>query len=94
MDISSRDFEAHPSLFLRRAEAGETIVVTDQGRPIAELRPAQAPATSEEAALLEFVRSGLVTPPARQRALAPGAALRLAGPPVSQAILEDRKDRF
>ena len=93
MDISSRDFEAQPSVFLRRAEAGETIVVTDHGRPIAELRPAQPSRPSEEAALLELVRSGLATPPSRPRGSA-GNPMRLSGLPVSQALLDDRKDRF
>lgn len=93
MDISARDFEAQPSVFLRRAEAGETIVVTDHGRPIAELRPIPVAANSEEGALLELVRAGMITPPARIRG-SQGAPLRLAGVPISQALLEDRKDRF
>ena len=92
MDISSRDFEAHPNLFLRRAEAGETIVVTDQGRAIAELRPAQ-PAGKEEAALLGLARAGILTPPQHSRRKQ-SASLKLTGPSMAQTILEDRKDRF
>lgn len=93
MDISSRDFEAQPSLFLRRAEAGETIVVTDHGRAIAELRPVQPPAAKEETALLGLARAGILTPPLRFRQ-EQGASLKLAGPSMAQTILEDRKDRF
>ncbi len=92
MDISSRDFEAQPSHFLRRAEAGETIVVTDQGRAIAELRPAQSGKT-DEAALIDLARSGMITPPSRPRS-AREAGLQLSGPSIAQTIVEDRKDRF
>lgn len=92
MDVSSRDFAAQASLLLRRAEAGETIVVTDHGRAIAELRPVLAVADGDEAALLDLVRSGLVTAPIRRTTeLTP---LKLTGPSISAAILEDRQDRF
>lgn len=93
MDISSRDFEAQPNLFLRRAEAGETIVVTDQGRAIAELRPAQPSTTTEEAALLGLMRAGIVTPPQSFRK-GHSASLKLAGTSIAQTIVDDRKDRF
>ncbi len=93
MDISSREFAAQPDHFLRRAEAGETIVVTDHGRAIAELRPIPVAANSEEGSLLELVHAGILTPPARKRGLA-GPSFRLAGPSISQAIIEDREDRF
>lgn len=93
MDVSSREFAAHPSLFLRKAQAGETIVVTEEGRAIAELRPMKVPADNEESALLALVSSGLVTAPTYKRT-SPSPPLRLAGPPVSEALLEDRKDRF
>lgn len=93
MDVSSRDFAAHPSLFLRRAQAGETIVVTEQSRAIAELRPLGSSAESGESALLALANDGLVTAPLRKRSL-PGVPVLLSGPPISETILEDRTDRF
>lgn len=37
--VPVRTFRAHAAAFLRRAEAGERIVVTVAGRPVAQLGP-------------------------------------------------------
>jgi len=39
MEASLRELNVHGSALARRAQAGETIVITDRGRPIAELVP-------------------------------------------------------
>jgi antitoxin (DNA-binding transcriptional repressor) of toxin-antitoxin stability system len=43
--ISVQDIERDPLAFLRRVEAGESFVVVRGERPLAEVRPLQAPAT-------------------------------------------------
>lgn len=61
------------SEYVRLAERGETVRVTDRGRPVAELVPPQperdAPSADERWATA--VRAGLITP----------ARIRGAGPP-------------
>jgi antitoxin (DNA-binding transcriptional repressor) of toxin-antitoxin stability system len=37
--VSLTDFQSDSLTFVRRAEAGESIVIADQERPIAELKP-------------------------------------------------------
>ncbi len=39
MDASLRELNVHASALARRAQAGETITITDRGRPIADLVP-------------------------------------------------------
>ncbi len=39
MDASLRELNVNSSALARRAEAGETITITDRGRPIADLGP-------------------------------------------------------
>lgn len=39
MEASLRDLNVNSSTLARRAQAGETITITDRGRPIAELGP-------------------------------------------------------
>ena len=39
MNVGVREFKAHLSDYLRRAAAGESVVVTDHGRPIVQLAP-------------------------------------------------------
>jgi prevent-host-death family protein len=47
MDVSVRELKDHLSEYLRRAEAGEEIVITSRGRAIARLAPAQAAVSAE-----------------------------------------------
>ncbi|HXF97642.1 MAG TPA: type II toxin-antitoxin system prevent-host-death family antitoxin [Gaiellaceae bacterium] len=60
MHVGVRELKARLSEYLDRAAAGETIVVTDRGRPKAELRP-----LSLEARAAQLEREGRVTPPRR-----------------------------
>lgn len=60
-----RKFKAHLSSYLREVQAGETVLVTDRGRVVAELRQPEDQPTSldpDEAAYRELVKSGLVIP--------------------------------
>ncbi|MGH7167947.1 MAG: type II toxin-antitoxin system Phd/YefM family antitoxin [Nitrospiraceae bacterium] len=78
--------------YLRRTKQGEEVVVTDRGKPIALIQPIRsAPQTaSREARLARLAALGLVTLPTRQprKRVRP---VKVSGPPVSQAILEDRR---
>lgn len=39
MEASLRDLNVHSSALARRAEAGETITITDRGKPIVDIVP-------------------------------------------------------
>lgn len=83
--------------YLREVQEGTTFVVTERGRPVAELRPLGA-AEGEEARLDQLAALGLVTrgsgtplPPFEP--LVPLADTADASP-LSEAILEEREDRI
>lgn len=57
MEVGIRELRAHLSQYVRRAQGGEEIVVTDRGLPVARLLPA-----SGERALDRLIRLGLVEP--------------------------------
>lgn len=49
MEVSVRELKAHLSVYLRRVAAGEEVVVTSHGKPVARLTaPVIAPKTQEE----------------------------------------------
>jgi prevent-host-death family protein len=84
--VGVRELKASLSRYLARVREGETIVVTDRGRPVARLVPVGIP---EHVASL--MAEGRVTwsgkpfvPPRRVHRLRPG-------PPVSDYIAEDRR---
>lgn len=88
-EIGVRELRQHASRFLRRVAAGERFVVTDHGRPIAELTPL-TPDTSPWALL---VRDGQVIAPdpTAGPVQAPGAARGEASKRLAaQRALEDR----
>jgi antitoxin (DNA-binding transcriptional repressor) of toxin-antitoxin stability system len=71
------------SEYVRLAEQGETVLVTDRDRVVAELVPPQnnrSPMMAD-ALLAEAVRRGWVTPP----------ALRSEGPPPRKPVTSFRK---
>jgi prevent-host-death family protein len=76
------------SVYLRRVERGERLIVTDRNRPVAELGP---PATSG-AALDRLIAEGRVSRPIRRGLPGP---LQLSGDPraLSRALDEVRGER-
>jgi prevent-host-death family protein len=61
--FGTRELRANLATALRRAAAGERLVVTDSGRPIAQLGPVDAPAGTT---IEELVARGLVVAPRRR----------------------------
>ena len=85
--------KARLSEFLRRARAGETVIVTDRGRPVARLAPLEgAPAVSGR--LQQLVAAGLARSPIRAPELAVAEMRRPADPEGRslEAIIEERAD--
>lgn len=97
-DVGIRELKAQLSRVVREVEEGETVIVTDRGRPIAEIRPvAVAPPAEEHPGLLKMAREGrLVLPQVRNH---PGLYERPRRPlgrphPSIQELLDaGREDR-
>ncbi|MEX2294570.1 MAG: type II toxin-antitoxin system prevent-host-death family antitoxin [Acidimicrobiales bacterium] len=69
--IGARELRANLSAALRQADAGERVIITVDGRPVAQLGPLQP---SGPPTLAELSASGLVDPPRRgDRPTAPDA---------------------
>ena len=80
------------SEYLRLAEGGETVLVTDRDRVVAELgppRPERSPVVPD-AVLAEAVRSGWITPPATGPGEAPP---RQPVAPLARLLRELADDR-
>lgn len=90
--VGSRELKTRLGTYLRRARAGQVIVVTDRGEPVAELRPV-ARGGPEESALARLAARGAATP-RRRTTLAPFTPVRSSGPTLADAVSQDREDRF
>ena len=89
MTVSIRELKNRLSEYLRLVQAGERLVVTDHGRPIAELNPLASERLSPRQRLARLVEAGEVTEPKKGR-LGEVRPSRVRGRPVSETLLEDR----
>lgn len=91
--IGIRDLRQDLSGQIKRAAAGETIVVTVDGEPKARLVPLES--ASDPRTMEELIAAGRVIPARRRGQKAPVPPPRFKGKRPSQEILDEiRADRF
>jgi len=91
--VGSRELKTRLGAYLRQVEKGQTLIVTDRGRPVAELKPIPAGGDSELGRLDELVALGILTRKS-YTTLARIRPVSAMGTPLSSAVIEDREDRF
>ena len=90
MPASVRDLKNRLSHYLRRVQAGERIVVTDRGHPIAELTPIADEQLGLDDRLARLEQAGEVILP-RGAGLRNVRPVAVRGGSVSRTLLEDRR---
>jgi prevent-host-death family protein len=90
--VDSRELKTRLGTYLQRVREGHTLVVTDRGEPVAELRPL-ASNDSLPPALLKLSTKGAVTLPSRD-ALPAFRPIRSRGASIADTVREERVDRF
>ncbi len=88
--VGARELKTRLGGYLQQVRQGRTLVITDRGQPIAELKPLHG--AGDDAKLEHLKALGAVTR-LENRPLAPFRPVRSRGPSVSDAIIEDRQDR-
>ncbi len=91
--VGARELKTRLGSYLREVRRGHRIVVTDRGEPVAELRPVEPAARGDAAQLDRLVSLGQLSRTAERR-LARFKPIRHAGRPLSETIVEDRRNRF
>jgi prevent-host-death family protein len=90
--VGARELKTRLGTYLQRVREGRTLVVTDRGEPVAELRPLPSD-DSLPSALLKLSTKGTITLPTRV-SLPAFRPIRSRGASVADAVGEDREDRF
>jgi len=88
MDVAISDLRANLKTYIERAAAGERVVVTDRGVPVARLV-----AADHEELLDRLAREGVVTRAARPKSRASRSRRVKASGPVAELVSEMRGDR-
>ena len=91
--VGVRELKSGLSAYLRRVRQGQSLVVTDRGEPVAEIRPIK-PKTDIDAILLKLEAEGRVTLPTTSRMPRFRPIKARGGALLSDVIIEDREDRF
>ena len=90
--VGVRELKTRLGTYLQRVRQGQTVIVTDRGEPIAELRPLET-ATDADAVLANLDAAGAVTRPTRPT-LPPFRPITSRGGSATAAVVADRDDRF
>jgi prevent-host-death family protein len=86
MDVAVTELRAHLSEWLNRIRAGEEVVITDRGVPVARLLGLAATST-----LQRLAAEGVIGHAASRRPVASGRSRPRARHPVSDAVSEQRR---
>ena len=87
--VGARELKTRLGTYLRKVRNGKTLIVTDRGEPIAELRPIQ---DDFERKLAKLRAAGVISGGSGR--LKPFDPITAPGVSLSDAVLEDREDRF
>jgi prevent-host-death family protein len=87
--IGVRELRQHASRYLHRVEQGETVEVTQRGRPVARLVPLDRAATERE----RLIATGRLRPASRPFALPDRVPLPPGVPDTATILDELREDR-
>jgi prevent-host-death family protein len=79
------------SQLLARVKAGEEILITDRGRPVARIVQENREERSLRAALGPLIQKGLIALPNRRILKDRDAPLKVSGKLVSEMVVEDRR---
>ena len=87
--IGIRELRQHASQYIRLVEEGETIQVTDRGRPVAMITPVK----KDETTLERLYREGVLIPAKSKRAIRdlPQPLPALEGEPSLSQVLEEMR---
>jgi len=86
-----KDIKNNLSRFLVRVKAGEEVLITERGRPVARIVKENQGDKPIRAALGPLVEKGLIVLPSRNIQKDRISAVEVPGKPVSDMVLEDRR---
>ena len=91
--VGCRELKTRLGAYMRQVKAGATLIVTERGRPIAELRPIAAGSDLEER-LYQLAARGLVSREVRESSPLMDFRPIASSSSVSLALVVERDDRF
>lgn len=91
MRMGLRQANQQFSKAMKAVKAGEEVVLTERGKPIAVIKPLVR-AGNGEASIRRLEAAGFLRPAATDRPMGPFRPCRLKGVPLSQTLREERDE--
>jgi prevent-host-death family protein len=91
MQLGLREANQHFSKAIKAVKAGQEVILTERGKPIAVIKPLPEP-TDVEAMLDRLADAGIVRRATKRGPMPPFRPRRIKGPPLSHTISEDRDE--
>ena len=91
--VGTRELKTRLGTYLRLVRRGARLIITDRGRPIAELHPLAQSPDDIEAVMEEMIQLGDASR-ASTEPLQPFEPIAAKGSPLSQTVIDDREDRL
>jgi prevent-host-death family protein len=87
-EVGIKELKRDASAIVDAVEAGESIIITRRGTPVARMAPVRAPAGVQR-----LVDQGLMSWPAGATSVPADASALVTGdgPPISRQVVEDRR---
>ncbi len=89
MRLGLREANQHFSKAMKAVKAGEEVVLTERGKPIAVIQPLRQP-EDEEAAVRRMAAAGLLRIGPKPGPMPPWRPRRIKGEPITKTLREDR----
>jgi prevent-host-death family protein len=91
--VGARELKTHMGRYLRLVRGGATLIITDRGKPVAELRPVAAEVRGLDEVLADLEALGEISI-GRGEPLPERKPHVLGGVPLSETISDEREDRL
>ena len=91
VNVGIKEVKNNLSRLLDQVKAGEEILITKRGKPVARIVKENQGDKSIRAALEPLVQRGLITLPSRSIMKDSISAVEAPGKPVSEMVIEDRR---
>ena len=88
LSVGVRELKTHLSKYLREVKLGNTIVITDHGKPVGRLSPA---VTSLEERLEAMRQAGTITWSGKELTITPPTGSVIGNSSISDLLIEDRE---
>lgn len=85
-----KEIRDHFTQYLKKVSAGEEVVVTERGKPVALLKPLPKGLNMQERLEMASIK-GLIRLPKKKGGIPERRKIKLTGKPITNIILEERK---